>query len=716
MAENEGAMIDVDIGGTFTDAFVVHGNQIAAGKSPTTPYNLSVGFLGAIEEAAEKLGLEMEDLLESTERIRYSTTIAMNTLIQRTGPKLALLTTEGFEDTILIGRGSAWKDGLTVSEARRVASLDKPIPIIPREMTVGVKERIDWSGRILRPLDEEDVLEKVRYLVDKGARGFVISLLVGYLNPKHEKRVKEIIETEYPEIYLGHMPVLCSHEILPKKHEYSRTITTVLDTYLHGSMQEQLRGMGDELRDRGYRKPLHMVHNTGGIEEVFKTRAIDTFNGGPVAGLIGSAYLAKTLYGYPHVVMTDMGGTSFDLGLVVEGSTRSYAFNPVIEQWLVNLTILETKSIGAGGGSIAWVNRLLFDRVEVGPQSAGSIPGPASYDLGGTEPTVTDADIVLGYINPDYFHGGKHKLNREKALDSVERVIARPRNIKVEEGAWLIRNIIDAKMGGQIYKETVLRGYDPREYMMFVAGGAGPVHCCNYGAFAGIKSILVFPYSPVFCAFGSSTMDLLHIYEQSQLIHLLQPGGRVRLTDFEVFNNTVRQLVKIASADLRSEGIEEKEINFALEMDMKYGGQLDIKRTLSPLLFINSAEDVRAVLDAFAKEYAEAYSPVGVYPEGGVDIENFILKASVFQGKVSFSKSEKKGADPRKAQKSERKAYFEKTAGFTTTPVYVESLVEPGNVIEGPAIIESDLTSCVVPPGFRYINDEYLNAIIEEVK
>ncbi len=716
MPEDTKATIDVDIGGTFTDAFVVVGDRIAEGKSPTTPYNLSVGFLGSIGEAADKLDMDMEDVLEKTDRIRYSTTIAMNTLIQRAGSKLALITTEGFEDIMNVGRGSAWKDGLTVSEARRVATLDKPKPIIPREMTVGVKERIDWAGRILRPLDEEDLLEKVLYLVDNGARGFIISLLFGYLNPVHEKRVEEIIELEYPEIYLGHMPVLCSHEITPKKHEYSRTVTTMLDTYLHGSMQEQLRGMGDELRDRGYEKSLYMVHNTGGIEELFKTRAIDTFNGGPVAGLIGSAYLAKNFYGYPHAVLTDMGGTSFDLGLVVEGSTRFYTFNPVIEQWLVNLTMLETKSIGAGGGSIGWINRLLFDRIEVGPQSAGSLPGPAAYDLGGTEPTVTDADIVLGYINPDFFHGGKQKLNKDKAFEAVERVIARPKGIKVEEAAWLIRKIIDARMGDQIYKETVLRGYDPREYMMFVAGGAGPVHCCNYGSVAGVKSILVFPYSPVFCAFGSSTMDLLHIYEQSQLVHLLQPGGQVYLDDYKVFNDVVKDLQIKAIEDLKSEGIEEKTINFTLELDMKYGGQLDIKRTLSPLLFINSEDDVKAVLDAFAKEYADAYSPVGVYPEGGVDIENFILKASVLQPKVKFPKFEKKGIDPKKAQKGEREAYWEEFQGFKITPVYDHDLVEAGNIIEGPAIIDSNLTSCVIPPRFRYTKDEYLNAIIEEVK
>ncbi len=266
-------------------------------------------------------------------------------------------------------------------------------------MTVGVKERVNSRGEIIRPLDEEDFLEKLQYLVDRGARGFVISLIFSYANPAHERRLAEIIRREYPDFYLGAMPVVLSSEVAPKQNEYTRTVTTILNAYLHYSMWEQISGTGDELRNSGYDKTIMMVHNSGGMAEVFRTAAIQTFNGGPVAGLIGGAYVGKVL-GYDNIVVTDMGGTSFDLGLVVAGSSRFYQYHPLIDRWWVDMTVLETRSIGAGGGSIAWLNPIMGNRLEVGPQGAGSMPGPASYNLGGTEPTVTDADIVLGLHQP----------------------------------------------------------------------------------------------------------------------------------------------------------------------------------------------------------------------------------------------------------------------------------------------------------------------------
>jgi len=704
--------IDIDIGGTFTDCYLTYGDRVVIKKSPTTSYNLSVGFMRVIEESCKELGLPIEDVLKDIHLIRYSTTIAMNKLIERKGPRLGLITTEGFEDVIYVGKGAQWADGLSDRERRNLGRIKKPDPLIPKEMTVGAKERIDSFGRVIRPLDEEDVREKLRYLVDMGAMGFVVCLLWSFINPVHERRIKEIIKEEYPDSYLGSMPVVLSSEVLPKQGEYQRTMTTILNAYLHQSMKEELSGMWDSLRDCGYRGPLMMVHNTGGMAEVFRTVAVNTYNGGPVAGLMGSRFLGKS-YNFNNVIVTDMGGTSFDLGLIVEGSTRFYEFRPIVDRWMVGHTMLETKSIGAGGGSIAWINELLGNRLEVGPQSAGSMPGPACYAQGGSEPTVTDADVVLGYINPQYFHGGKKKLNKERAVRAIREKIAKPLGMETEEAALMIKKVVDANMGNIILKETVLRGYDPREFVLFSYGGAGPTHCCGYASYVEIPKIITFPYSPVFCAFGSSTMDMVHIYEKSRRLILISPNTKEYLEDYEEFNSIVEQLQQEAIRDMTGEGFRQEDILFSLEIDMKFGGQIHMKRTLSPRLFLKSPEDVQALYEEFVKEYSQAYSPLSVYPEGGVILENFVLRATVPRPKMELPVFKPKGDNPKKALKGKREVLWEEDGRFRETPVYDYDLLECGNSIEGPAVIEAESTTIVIPQGKKYYLDVYLNGVIE---
>jgi N-methylhydantoinase A/oxoprolinase/acetone carboxylase beta subunit len=705
--------LDVDIGGTFTDLFLSYDGKTVFTKTPTTGYNLSVGFIRAVKDAAAMLGIPIKELLGSTEVVRYSTTIAMNTLLQRTGPRLALITTEGFEDIVPIGKGASWSDQLTFREIRNLARIQKPEPLISREMTVGVKERVNSRGEIIRPLDEEDFLEKLQYLVDRGARGFVVSLLFSYANPAHERRIAGIIRKEYPDFYLGAMPVVLSSEVTPKQNEYTRTVTTILNAYLHYSMWEQISGTGDELRNSGYDKTIMMVHNSGGMAEVFRTAAIQTFNGGPVAGLIGGANVGKIL-GYDNIVVSDMGGTSFDLGLVVAGSSRFYQYHPLIDRWWVDMTVLETRSIGAGGGSIAWLNPVMGNRLEVGPHGAGSMPGPASYNLGGTEPTVTDADIVLGYINPDYYHGGRLKLDENKAVSAIREKIAGPLGIEVEEAALLIKRIVDANMGDTIAKETFLRGFKPADFILFAFGGAGPTHCCSYGPYAGIKKIVVFPFSPVFCAFGSSTMDILHLYEQSLRLPLLAPGTMKPFEDYDILNKTVKSLQEKAIKDITNEGFSLDAVKFGLEMEAKYGGQLNILRFVSPLLFTNNANDVRAVYQAFEDEYCRVYNRISAYPQGGVDMLNLILRATVDHPKPELPTYPRAGENPEPgALKGQRDAYWIEYGEFRPTLVYDAKALKHGNLIAGPAIIEAEDTTIVLPPVFRLSVDKYHNFILE---
>ena len=702
--------IDIDVGGTFTDLVLNYKGKALIKKVPTTPYDLSVCFSRVIEEGAGALGLQIDELLPDVDMIRYSTTIAMNRLIERKGPRLALITTEGHEDVVLIGRGAQWIDGTRVQERRNLAIQFKPEPLIPRELIVGVKERVDSRGRIIRPLDEANVREKVRYLVNRGARGFVVSLLWGFLNPVHERRIKEIIRDEYKEFHIGYMPVVLAGQVVGKLGEYERTLAAILDAYLQRSMQIELSAMWDKLRERGYKKPLLMIQSSGGIAEVFRTSASRTFNSGPVSGLMGAHHIAKSL-GYQNVVMTDMGGTSFDVGLVVKDSVRSYDFRPIIDRWMVGITMIKTLSIGAGGGSIAYINKLLQNRVQVGPRSAGSMPGPACFNLGGTEPTVTDADVVLGYINPDYYFGGKMKLDKNRSIQAIRDKIATPLGISVEEGAAIIRKIVNGNMSSAIMKEVHLRGYSPDDFILFVGGGAGATHAEGFKG--DIQKAVMFPFSPVFCAYGSSTMDIMHVYESSKKITLMTPGDQKLTNDFAVYNESVEALIEQAKRDLVADGVDPAKAAFVLELDMLYGGQFHVKRCLSPLLAIHSGQDVRAICDAFNKEFSEAFSPFVVNPEGGIFIESFILKAIVATPKVDLAKSPLGPSDPSGARKGERPAYWPEEKAFRPTPLFTYEALKPGHVIEGPAVVEGQYTTIVIPPQMRLSVDERGLGILE---
>ena len=704
--------IDIDVGGTFTDLVLTMDGERHIAKCPTTPHDLSVGFLNTVEAGGDKVGLSVEELLPKIDIIRYSTTVALNRLLQRQGPRIGLLTTEGHEDAILIGRGAQWVDGKRVAERRNIATQNKPLPLIERDLILGVRERVDSAGTVVRPLDEEDVRTKLRLLMDRGARAIVVSLLWSFMNPAHEKRVREIIREEYKEYHIGFVPVVMSSSVVSKIGEYERTMTAVLDAYLQQSMQNDIGATWDKLRARGYRGAFLMIHNSGGSADIFKTPASRTFNGGPVAGLMGSAYFANKL-GYKNVVAGDVGGTSFDVALVVESSVRNYTFRPVIDNWMVNVTMMQTISVGSGGGSIAKVDRA-GSRLEVGPKSAGSMPGPVCYDLGGTEPTVTDADVVLGYINPDTYYGGRMPLNRAKAEKAIREKIAQPLGIETIEAAALIREIVDENMASAIKREVHMRGYHPEDFVLFAFGGAGPTHMA--GLKGDIPKAVVFPAAPVFCAMGSSIMDIVHLYEQSRRMVFMEPISEKLCIDYEQFNRTVDLMMANAHQELRSEGLEVDDAIFSLELDMLYGGQVNLKRMSSPLVHINSEADAQAVYQAFETEFSEAFSPLVVNKPGGVFLDNFVLKVTVPTWKPPVPVYPLQSADPGAALLGSRKAYWPSIKQWNDTSCYQFELLQAGNVIDGPAIVEAELTTIVVPPAHRLSIDEHGLGILEERK
>jgi N-methylhydantoinase A len=698
-----GASISIDIGGTFTDCYLSLNGRASWGKASTTPDDFSRGFLNALAEASNGLDLEVDELLAGATLLRYSTTIALNALLQRSGPRLGLITTRGHEDMLFIGNGRAWGDGLPVREQRRVAQAQMPEALIPRDMVVGLSERTDMFGKIVRPLVDEEVLAGLQYLVDRGVQGIIVSLLWSSANSEHEKAVKRIINDEYPEVYLGNIPVLLSSEVVPKWREYTRTTTTVLNGYLHSEMTNQLMGIGDRLRDLGYKQPLQMVQNTGGVAKLSRTRVVDTYQSGPVAGLMGSGARARGL-GIDNVICTDMGGTSFDLGVLVDGSPRFYSVRPVIDRWAVDLPLLEVKSIGTGGGSIAWLNQAFGNRLEVGPASAGSMPGPACYGLGGTRATVTDADVVLGYLNPDNFLGGRLDLEAEESIRVIRRSIAEPMGISVEQAALSIKRVADEKMGVEIFKEVVLKGFDPRDFVLFAYGGAGPAHCCGYAQALGISRIFLFPESSVFCAYGASMLDVAHIYERARPLMLFDPSDGSYLQDYAAFNEAVGELENDLKRDMIAEGLDLGDMRLALELELRYGSSPVTQRIRCKSLRLEDEDDVKALYRDFRAHLMQLSFGVDL-PEAPVRIETFALNGSIPTSQdVKDGQNSTNDSGPGKQGKSspgERDVIWDSSLSRVKTPVFsIEELTE-GDLITGPAIGEARDTTYVIPPDWE---------------
>jgi N-methylhydantoinase A/acetophenone carboxylase len=703
--------IDIDVGGTFTDLVLTWDDTRYVAKAPTTPYDLSVGFLDVLTAGAEQLGRPLDQVLPEVGIVRYSTTVAMNRLIERKGPRLGLITTEGHEDAILIGRGAQWTDGTRISERRNLSVQSKPAPLVERDMIVGVRERIDSTGRVLRELDEDDVRAKLRQLVDSGARAIAVSLLWSFVNPDHERRVRKIIREEYKGFHVGYLPVVLSHEVVGKVGEYERTMTAILDAYLQTSIKFELETTWDQLRANGYRGTFLLTHNTGGSAEIFKTTASRTFNGGPVSGLMGSFHIGQAL-GYRNVIASDVGGTSFDVGMVVDASVRSYEFRPIIDRWMVGISMLQTTTMGAGGGSIAWINDLLGGRLEVGPRSAGSYPGPVCYDLGGTEPTVTDADVVLGYIAPDGYFGGRMPLDRDKAVTAVRTKIAEPLGVSVDEAAALIRRVVEQNMASAIKREVHLRGYHPEDFALFAFGGGGPTHVAGYRA--DVPTAVIFPQAPVFSALGSSVMDIMHVYEQSRRMPFMAPMTEEIVIDRGAFNAVVDELIGKARTDLAAEGLGEAEMVFSVELDMLYGGLVHVKRVSSPVLRLESEDDARLVYEAFEKEFSEAFSPHVVNKPGGAYLDGIVLKATVVTEKMALPVHDLQPADPSAARTGSRSAYWPELGERAETDVFAFDSLQPGNTVPGPGIVEMEFSTIVVPPGQQLRIDEHGLGILED--
>ncbi|WP_228812696.1 hydantoinase/oxoprolinase family protein [Nocardia flavorosea] len=697
--------INVDIGGTFTDCLATAADgRVTTAKALTTHHDLSLGFLRAVADIAAESGSDTDTLLRETTTIRYATTLGTNALIERNGPRLGLLTTRGHEDTVPIGRCRQWADGLPATATRDLSRAQRPIPLIESEQIAALTERVDSSGRVVLPLDPDEVRDRVLDLVDRGVRGFVVCLLNSHLNPAHERMVRTIVEQEYPNYYLGRFPTILSHEVSGRAGEYARTMTATIDAYLHRFTADRLSALRDELRTRGYRGELLLVHNSGGMGSLAGTTPIQTVHAGPVSGLYGSRHLALAR-GYDKVVTTDMGGTSFDVGIVVRGSVRFYEFNPVIDRWRVQIPMMDISAIGAGGGSIARVDPI--SGIAVGPASAGSDPGPACYGQGGTEPTVTDANLVLGYLDPDNYHGGKLRLEVRRAERAIARRVAEPLGISIPEAARQIRRVVDETMGAEIFKSITVKGYDPREFTVFSFGGGGPMHACGYARALDVNEVVVPPHSSVFSASGAAGLERLHIYERSVWMVLFNPLTKQLFDDFAGFNAIVDEFHARAVADFDGQGFGIDEIETVVELDMRSTGQLYVITIASPVRRLETRSDLADVIKAYFDEYSDRFGDLALTKEIGISIDAIRVRAWIPRPAPRQVERPATGDPVSTAYKGTRACWWGTADRPVETEVYNYAALSAGHRLAGPAIVEADDTIILIEPGWRGEMDGY---------
>ena len=674
-------VIGIDVGGTFTDIVSVDlsGNTLIA-KAPTTPKDVSVGVIDACKKIARANDIGDGEFFASMSRLVYGTTVATNTLLQRTGVDTAYVTTRGFKDNLNLRRG--WREGVTNAWAA------PPVPIVPRHRCYEVTERIDCDGNVIQPLVEADVKLIAQKLKEANITAVAVCLLFSFVNPSHEQRVREILVSELPDA-----KVSLSSEICPEVREYERASTTVINAFLATTVAQHLENLELDLKERGFASAPEIMQSSGGVSTInfISERPVRIFLSGPAGGAMAGAFLAEHMPDRRNLLTVDMGGTSFDVCIIPEGCPLTVT-ETKIHGWTILSPMIDVHTIGAGGGSKAWADNA--GGLHVGPMSAGSVPGPACYMRGGTEPTVTDADMALGYLAPDYFLGGEMPISREKAEEALKTLADRV-GLSVMELAGGIFRIINNNMLGAMRLVSVQRGYDPRDFSVVAFGGAGAVHAAVIARELGARDLIVPMDASVLSALGLTSTDVRYDF-------VMNVNLGVKDISLDELNGKYADLIDQGTRLLSDSNVELGNMYFVKQADMKYPGQY--RETLVPLpSTVNSIDDLdRAFADLHLKLY-------NYNEDESSQIVNLRLSAfgRVNKPRLATAGLEVGGCEG--AIKSKRYAFFDELNESVQTPVYDGKRIRPGNKLRGPAIVELPTTTIVVRPDQSMTMDELFN-------
>ncbi len=692
--------LGIDVGGTFTDGILINEEtgETRIAKVPSTPKDPSIGFLEVVERILREASIKTEDV----GYLVHGTTVATNAIIEGNLAPTGFITTEGFRDMLEIQR--------QIRPALYDLLFEKPRPLTPRYLCFGIPERLDATGKVLKPLDEQAVAAAAEQLKREGVEALAVCFLHSYLNPAHEKRTREIVHEVFPEAVVS-----LSSEVAPEFREYFRASTTVINAGVRPIVERYLSNIEDRLRDAGLDGELLIMQSSGGVLtfEAARTKPVFMVESGPAAGVIVSAYLGQVL-GFDNIMSFDMGGTTAKAGLIEHGTpriTKEYEVGTAARAergakgagYPIRTPVIDLVEIGAGGGSIAWVDP--GGMLRVGPKSAGADPAPVSYGQGGTEPTITDANLVLHRLDPDHFLGGEMRLDEEAAFRAIKEKCADPLGLDVVEVALGIVEIANTAMANALRRISVQRGHDPRDFVLVAFGGAGPVHANRLAVELDIPTVLV-PMSPgTTSAMGLLVTDLKHDYSTT----LIQRADRL---DVEMVSRLYREMEERGKKALLAEGMEHSSIGFERQVDMRYVGQ---SYELSIPLGDGKVEDaLERMLQRFHEEHDRSYGFAA--SDEPVEIVTLRHTAVGSIAKPKLHELPERNGDVSAARRAVRQVFFAEAGGFVDCPSYDRYQLAAGGVIEGPAIVEEMDSTTVIQPGFLAEVDRYGNLLIRAKK
>ena len=690
--------IGIDIGGTFTDAALVDGETgaIRVVKVLTTPEDPAQGFMAALERGLAECQATGRDVAA----VVHATTVATNAIIEGKTARVGMLVTRGFRDILEIGR--------QIRSRLYDVHLQKPAPLVPRRFSLEVTERLDHEGRVLQPLDLDEVRQAARRLRQEGVEAVVVCLLHSYLNPAHERAVAEIVRTELPDVFLS-----VSSDVCPEYREYLRASTTAVNAAVMPIVSRYVDALESRLHALGAVAPFYVMQSNGGVmtSSSAKARPVYMVESGPAAGVIAAGAIAAP-YGYKNVMSFDMGGTTAKVGLIQDGQLRlsteievgAQSVTPLGEGrgggYPIRTPVIDLVEVGAGGGSEAWIDA--GGALRVGPRSAGARPGPACYGRGGTTPTITDANLVLGRLNPAFFLGGEMALDAGAARKAIADRVAAPLALDPIAAAAGIVEIANAHMIGAMRLVSVQRGYDPRQFVLVAFGGAGPLHANALARELGIPAVLVPPNPGIASAVGMLMTDLRHEFVTTRRVRLdaLTP---------EALESLFADFLVEGSARLDRDGVPASDRQMLRSVDLRYHGQSFELSIAVPAgsLTVADVERLRAEFDA-AHERAYGYAA----PEDAVELVNVRLAAIGVTPRPRRAPLPPGGRDAAKALKGTREVWFAEIGGWRNTNVLDRAKLLSGNVIGGPAIVEEHDASTLVHPGWEATVDQHGNLVV----
>ncbi len=689
-------ILGIDAGGTMTDTFLISDQgEFVVGKAQTTPHDESIGFINSARDAMRYWGLTVEQGFPQLRTGIYSGTAMLNRLLERKGRRVGVLVSGGMEDYLRMERAIQTYLGYSYSDRVHLATHHHNQPIVPRERIFGIRGRIDVFGKEAIPLYAQEVRDAVARLLDMQVESIVINFLFSYKNPAHEQLAKKIA-LEVMEERKVHRPLYLSSELYPTRQDFPRLNTTLMEAYAAEPSRESLRRVRQKTHEAGGNFDLRVMASHGGTISMDANELARTLVSGPIGGVIGSRYLGERL-GVRNIACTDIGGTSFDIALVTDGEFAIKP-NPDIGRFLLNMPLVRVDSIGAGTGSFVRVNPT-SGRIEIGPDSAGYRVGMCWPESGLNTVTISDCDVVLGYLNPDFFLGGDIKLDRQRAIDAVKTQVADKLGIDVYHAAAGVVELFEDSLKNALLGQILGKGYGPETYTLLSYGGGGPLHVGGYTHGLAFEDVLVPSWAPGFSAFGCACGDYDYRYDRTLDLPLL-PRATTAERDRAAgtINAAWKALAELVVAEFAKSGIRREQIQFKPAVRMLYYGQLNALEIVSPTLEMNSGSDLDLLTSAFEDHYGRIYGTSARTPQFGYLVAGVVMSGSVEVEKPALPVEPEVGPHVRSAAvKGTRPLYYH--GSWHSAQILDLDKIEAGNVVRGPVVVEAPASTMVVPPG-----------------